>query len=661
MSMEIPPFAPFPRSEVRERILPRDWSAYLESWNALAELYLRVSAEEFASNLKKSNSLPDFLISFYHESANDPKLAPAVGSLRKRCLLLLHRIWHSKQVPESLLDWTFISNVSRCYPKSALWRDLLQDVRRQAGEPVVMNLSGDKADLIQALDNDKPADAEPVLDRLVILIRSSPDAGIFLLIGSDFLDSLVRAYSCSWASSSLRKKLVTIAYLGFTAMLDASKPNFSLLSDHLYTIKNDAEQAKKSGTAEKTFLADLVTNTPLLDKIREKATSPEASRVKNLAASLSEYQQSNGTRPKKLVRRKVDKGKGKAKDDEYGHGAFGEVHVHRMSLITQVQDLFPDLGSAFIVKLLDEYGDNVETVISHLLEDSLPPHLAQADRTEQLPTPPSARPHLTPRSTPPPPEIYDRRNVFDDDDFDRLAVDTSRIHIGRKNANLTADAILRDRKSAPNKSAILSALAAFDSDDDERDDTYDVEDVGGLVDSTYADDADASADKNEEALFRAYTGTPELFARDAETRRGTARAALKSETGMTDEAIEGWGIIIGRDQKRLRRLEARFSTFSGQQHELASTAYRESPAFSGEETGGQGQRGGRGGARGRGRGRGRGGGAGGGRGVGNVAGPADDKNTQASRQRKEANKGSRANHNRRDQRAKKMARGGFAG
>lgn len=153
--------------------------------------------------------------------------------------------------------------------------------------------------------------------------------------------------------------------------------------------------------------------------------------------------------------------------------------------------------------------------------------------------------------------------------------------------------------------------------------------------------------------------TPEVFGREAETRRGKARAALKSETGMTDEAIEGWGIMFSRDPKRRRRLEAKFNTFSGQQRGLDSTAYRSSPADSGEEASGQGQRGGRGGFEGRGRGRGRGrGGRGGG---GNVAGPADDKGTQGARRGKEANKGSRANHNRRDQRARKVARAGFPG
>jgi activating signal cointegrator complex subunit 2 len=248
--------------------------------------------------------------------------------------------------------------------------------------------------------------------------------------------------------------------------------------------------------------------------------------------------------------------------------------------------------------------------------------------------------------------------VFDDDEFDKLAVDASRLHIGRRGKELTADRILSDRSKAPAKSSILAALAAFDSDDDERDDTYDVEDVGASVDTATPgpDEADADLrDKNEEALFRAYAMTPELFGRDSETRRGKPRTALKSETGMTDEAIEGWAIMIGRDPKRLRRLEAKFSTFAGQQRELAGTSWRNSPAGSGDEAGESG--GDRGGHRGRGRGRGRDrGGRGGG---GNVAGPADDKATQVARQRKDANKASSGNHNRKAQRGKKMARAGF--
>jgi activating signal cointegrator complex subunit 2 len=673
----IPPFVSFPNAKVRRNILPEEWALYLDSWTSLSELYLRLNDQEFTSSFSQSN-LETFLSSFFHELAEDQNLATTVIPLRRKCFLLLHRLWSGDHKVPSLLHWLILSNICQLYVKSEQLRFLLQNLWKREGETIEKSLQTAKSSLIKSLDSKNPENAEDSLNRLGPFLRVSTDAASFMLTGSDLLDSLGTAWGKT--SGRFQKKLVTTAYLGLTALLDGPKPNFSTLSDHLYSLKSTAEQEQKSSSNAATFLADVVTNTPLLQNIRVKATAPDAARVVNMAASLSVFQQS---RPKRLIRRKVDKGKSKVKMDEYGHGAFQDISVHQMGSISQIQDLFPHLGSGFVVKLLNEYNDGIEQVTAHLLEDSLPPHLANANRNEQLyvltehkfaaaymhpdspeqtltlcrPTATAAAPtHLTPRSTPPP--IAERRNVFDNDEFDRLAVDASRLHIGRRNQALTADSILSDRSKAPNRSAILAALAAFDSDDDERDDTYDIEDVGGTVDNAIpgADEADADLrDKNEESLFRAYSMSPELFGRDSETRRGKPRAALKSETGMTDEAIEGWGIMIGRDPKRLRRLEAKFSQFMGQQRELASSSWKDSPEASGEEASGEGNPGGRGGFPGRGRGRGRG------RGGGNVAGPSDDKATQQSRQRKEAGKGSRANHNRRDQRARKMARGGLPG
>ncbi|EUC41966.1 hypothetical protein COCMIDRAFT_104709 [Bipolaris oryzae ATCC 44560] len=658
--MSLPHFAPFPDAKVRKSILPDEWQLYLDSWSSLAELYLRLGDQQFISTIQEKDTLTPFLTSFFHELAHDDTLPSTVASLRKKAFFLSHRLLSRDDIPNALLSWSALSDICHVYPKSEQLRTLLQGLWKRKGATIEKSLQTAKTSLIRNLESKRPEETESTLDRVAPLLRASNDASLFMLTGSDFLDALLAVYPR--VPQPMQKKLVTVAYLGLTAALEGSKPNYSLLSDHLYSLKSSEEQEQKKEPGKKTLVADLVTNTLFLEKVRDKATAPEASRVKNTAASLSVFRQSGIARPKKLIRRKTDKGKAKATQDEYGHGAFtGEIHVHRMSIITQIQDLFPDLGAGFIVKCLDEYNDDIEQVTAHLLEESLPPHLAEADRSEKLPTP------TTPSQPLPPPRssqyIPERRNVFDDDDFDKLAVDTSRLHIGRRGQDLSADKILSDRSKAPAKSSILAALAAFDSDDDERDDTYDVEDVGASVDTAAlgpGEDADLG-DKNEEALFRAYTMTPELFGRDSDTRRGKARTALKSETGMTDEAIEGWGIMMGRNPKQLRRLEAKFSTFQGQQRELQSTAWRESPAESGDEASGDGSggRGGRGGGgRGRGRGRGRGG-AGGGRGGGNVAGPNDDKATQISRQRKEANKGSSANHNRKAQRGKKMARAGF--
>ena len=129
---------------------------------------------------------------------------------------------------------------------------------------------------------------------------------------------------------------------------------------------------------------------------------------------------------------------------------------------------------------------------------------------------------------------------------------------------------------------------------------------------------------------------------------------------MSDEAIEGWALVLERNPRQLSRLEAKYASFRGEQTQLASTAWRPDDAGAEEEENshrfGVEDNRERGGMRGRAMYRGRGGGA---RGAGNVVGSAGEKDTQLARQRKDVNKSSRANHNRRNQRARKVARAGF--
>jgi len=256
---------------------------------------------------------------------------------------------------------------------------------------------------------------------------------------------------------------------------------------------------------------------------------------------------------------------------------------------------------------------------------------------------------------PTPPLIPERRNVYDDDELDQLTVETSKLHFGKRDPEKTADELLEDKSAAPGKAAILSALAAFDSDDDERDDTYDADDVGGTVDPLANEEADADREVIEEALYRAYQANPRVFAREDYARTGRDREKLRQDTGMTDDAIEGWAVLLERSPHLKRRLENKYTSFSGVQTELVSTRWQggDESEDGGDSSAGRGGHGrphrGRGG--GRGRGRGRGGGSG-------NAPEESSESTEAARRRKEAHKASRANHNRRDQRARKMARGG---
>ncbi|MCJ1415187.1 hypothetical protein MMC32_001518 [Xylographa parallela] len=680
--MSIPSFVPYPPGQIQRIMLSEEWQACLDSWIILAHGLLSLDRKAFAQASSKNQSLSEFLVSYASEASKDRGLVASTRAeniLRRDCFLLIHRLFTEVQPPLStLLRWEFLGDLSTVYARTASLKPLIDSLWRKTKLESSADMLQSKKDLLGLLDaagHTNSSELNTHLQRVAALLKSSHCYGNFLMVGSDIPDSIAKAWSHH--TGDVKKKLVAITYLGLSSLLEGDKLNASLLIDHLFSLKTITENQHASGQSA-SLLSQLVSTTHFLRKLQDRLPATDSGRAKSLISYL-EGLKATGMKPKTHVRRRIDKGKHKERD-EYGHGAMGGVHVHKMSLITQIQDLFPHLGSGFIVKLLDEYNDNTEQVTAHLLDDSLPECLKDADRSEQLYgtfymacnalpliIPSGHNEHktdteliasLAPHSTPPLPPT--RRNVFDNDDFDNLAIDASRLHIGRKNPHLTADALLSDRSTAPNKAAILSALAAFDSDDDERDDTYDAEDVGGTVDSAMPGSEEVHADlqdKNEEPLFAAYKMSPGVFERDANTRRGKARIALRSETGMTDEAIEGWAIMLGRDPRGLRRLEAKFSMFAGGQRELASTAYRESGTESGTEgddTGGE--RGGRGGFRGRARGRGRGRGRG-----GDVAGPADERATQVARQRKDASKGSRANHNRRDQRARKVARAGFPG
>ena len=59
-------------------------------------------------------------------------------------------------------------------------------------------------------------------------------------------------------------------------------------------------------------------------------------------------------------------------------------------LIAQIRDLFPELGEGFLAQCLDYFDSNTERVINALLEDNLPPHLANLDRALAKPPQPPA-------------------------------------------------------------------------------------------------------------------------------------------------------------------------------------------------------------------------------------------------------------------------------
>lgn len=378
--MALPPFASFPPANIQSEIPPEEWQGCLESWVLLAKSYLLLSSEEFSLRITKGPSIVEFLLSYIRQDAasneNPTNRSESAKRLRRESFLLLHRIlMEVKPIPKALLEWACLGDFAIIYHTSKSLMELLESVWDRENLENSTSMQKSKAYIIELIKKDvgkgnpkETPDLELALRRAACLLKVCYQYGQFLMSGSDFLDSLSTTYEN--ASYDFQTREETIGCLCLSSLLDSRRPKFSTLIDHVYELNSPSHH--------ESLCKGIFSNTPLLSRMREQIKSPEKERAKKLMAALSEFESAK----KKTVWRSMDKGKGRA-EGEYGRGALKNLHAHKLSLVTQIQDLFPDFGSGFVVRLLDEYDEDVEQVTAHLLDASLPPHLRNLDRSEE--------------------------------------------------------------------------------------------------------------------------------------------------------------------------------------------------------------------------------------------------------------------------------------
>lgn len=357
---------------------------------ALVDTHLALTESQASNVAGRDESVSGFLASFMREvAAGGTGIlggGPSAKSLLRGSFLLTSKLLRSPAPPSSLAQWGFLADICRVYR-----RERSESLLSQLSEPTQVlldaSLSGFKKFLTKNMDDGINGDLKAVeerLNRVNPLVHASSSVAAFFLAGSDFLDALISCYRIM--NPPLRKVIMTTCYLCLTGLIDGEATKTSMLADQLYALKVAADTHKSGPLNENDSLVpELVTATPLLQQVEQKlqATGSSTSRTKSVLLDLGAFRKSQGlVRPKRLVRRKIDKGKGRAVSDQAM--VQQEMHIHRMSQISQVQDLFPELGSGFIAKLLDEYGDDPEKVVAHMLDGSLPAHLQDADRSEEL-------------------------------------------------------------------------------------------------------------------------------------------------------------------------------------------------------------------------------------------------------------------------------------
>uniref|UniRef100_A0A8C6YE48 Activating signal cointegrator 1 complex subunit 2 n=1 Tax=Naja naja TaxID=35670 RepID=A0A8C6YE48_NAJNA len=279
------------------------------------------------------------------------------------------------------------------------------------------------------------------------------------------------------------------------------------------------------------------------------------------------------------------------------------------SLISQVKDLLPDLGEGFVLACLEEYNYNVEHVINNLLEDKLGASLQMLDRTMPRPVKPDPTPLVTSRC-----------NVFQDDEFDVFSkdtVDVSRIQKG-KSDKATTKSLLNDKRLVQeqreryNQYSIIveevpepSGDRLFSQEDyeDEYDDTYDGNQVG-------ANDADS----DDELISRRPFTIPQVLRPKEEEQEEEE----DEEEAMEDREEHGPDHFVQDPAVLRERAEARRMTFlarKGQKPDNSAAV------------------------------------------TGVAKGRGQSRETVQERRKKEASKGTRANHNRRAMADRKRNKG----
>ncbi|XP_037009198.2 activating signal cointegrator 1 complex subunit 2 isoform X5 [Artibeus jamaicensis] len=282
------------------------------------------------------------------------------------------------------------------------------------------------------------------------------------------------------------------------------------------------------------------------------------------------------------------------------------------SLISQVKDLLPDLGEGFILACLEHYGYDPEQVINNILEERLAPALSQLDRSLDRQVKPDPTPLLT-----------SRHNIFQNDEFDvfsRDSVDLSRVHKGRRKGESTRSLLNDKREVAAQRqryeqySVVVEEVPlqpgeglSYHGDDyeDEYDDTYDGNQVG-------ANDADSD---DELISCRPFT-IPQVLrtkvpVEGQEEDEEEEEDEAEEEAPKPDHFVQDPAVL--REKAEARRMA--FLARKGYRHD-SSTAVAGSPRGHGQ-----------------------------------------NRETTQERRKKEANKSTRANHNRRTMADRKRNKG----
>jgi hypothetical protein len=239
-----------------------------------------------------------------------------------------------------------------------------------------------------------------------------------------------------------------------------------------------------------------------------------------------------------------------AKPSQVGESA--QMHPEHVEALSSLMDLFPETNVDRLVLLLQQEDGDVERATMRVLDGDLPSDL----EVEKAKKPSPAFPLLS-----------QRQSAFEMDSFDLQRAAQQGDGVTMIQGKKRHDDILQDKAWMHDMKASIIAAAEAPSDDelhfDEYDDEYDDaygEDGDEVVNKrgarialhvTDSEDDDPMA-KHMTLLLKHFSINQSLF--EPTSRKSKDRIALKQQTGLADEQLEGWAKMLLRNPSRMTKL-----------------------------------------------------------------------------------------------------------
>ncbi|KTW27696.1 hypothetical protein T552_02136 [Pneumocystis carinii B80] len=533
----------YPCRDLRVQIGENEWKHALDMWNECIEYFMSISDVEFRYILddRESETLYEFIKDYLdaHTPRKHVNLMVNNGNeaeerLEKNVFSLIYKIFTLEQpniqifeIPFVIFDFCslFGSSSTECVFFS------LENLYKYAKNEVFLQIQGVYENFQELMNKlvflkGKELIEEALMYRvairsLIVFIQLCFPATCVFLQDEEFLQLMVHLYHENSIVDEMKSDFLCLVYTLFTAFLSENEARLLIIKRFVWLY----EQL----SLETALLRDLVLDTSIVERFYEFELFSEE--IMSQLRILRENTETNDSK------RSLD--------------SYLDPSIRRLSLISHIKDIFPDCTEEFIESCLKKYCDDVEAVISYILENSFSSNICSVDKKASNFK--SNGGELSKDVSKMPVYHKDDTNVF---------VDCPKIYKGKKIFQ-TADDILKDKSFVREYKQTILDLELLNQDD-ERDDTYDDVDEFINLESSQEKNSNKLMDNMDEILYLTYIVSPEVFERGSHIRRSSARIELRSKTGFSDEQIEGWKIMLDRNPKRIEKLENMLK-FSGDQ------------------------------------------------------------------------------------------------